>query len=90
MHTSKIHSTLTFTASNGDEFKYEIHQSLNNSSFYAVIYTIQEIDTERHGRCGTWVQINAHLTLDPVNALACEEECKKHFRNHHQKEVGEN
>lgn len=87
MHASKIHSILAFIASNGDEFKYEIHENLGNSCFYTVIYYLRQIETEIYGKCGVWVQINAHMALDGTNAFNSEEECKKHFLSHHESRI---
>lgn len=81
MQKSKQYSTLEFTNGIGERFKYEIYQNLGDASYYAVISTQQEIETDKYGRCSVWVEINSYLRLAPSHHEACEEECKAHFAN---------
>ncbi|EIY5116774.1 TPA: hypothetical protein L9K38_001434 [Klebsiella pneumoniae] len=81
MEYSKLFSTLTFVSSVGEQYKYEIYQERQDSSFYAVISAKQEIDTEKYGRSECWVEIESRIRLQPSNPMACEEECKAHFLN---------
>lgn len=81
MNYAKLISALVFENSNGEKFKYEIFQDFPGGEYYAVIQTKQDLKTENFGMCPVWAEINGYLRLEPLNSLACEEECKAHFIN---------